>query len=172
MRGLSRNSVIAAAAGTDRATSAAPRYHRRTTQARTSAVTVTHTATAPAATARPAGDSSGVAPRRLAPVSFPPESVAVHPSHAKAGGGGLRPGPTPGGGRYRPSGPGTARGFRAALAEMVGAFSSCDSPFQARLIRWAATTSTLGLRASSHHCPVTATIPTSIWAYIGASFGS
>ena len=68
--------------------------------------------------------------------------------------------------------PGTALGFLAALAEILGACSSCDSPFQARLIRWAATTSTLGLRASSHHCPVTATIPTSICAYIGASFGS
>ena len=60
----------------------------------------------------------------------------------------------------------------AAFAEMLGERSSWDSPFQARLIRWAATTSTFGLRASSHHCPVTATMPTSIWAYIGASFGS
>lgn len=29
-----------------------------------------------------------------------------------------------------------------------------------------------GLRTSSHHWPVSATIPTSICAYIGASFGS
>ncbi len=50
--------------------------------------------------------------------------------------------------------------------------SSWDRPFQARLIRCAATSSSFGLRASSHHCPVNATMPTSICAYIGASLGS
>ena len=36
---------------------------------------------------------------------------------------------------------------------------SWDRPFQARLTRWAATSSRLGLRASSHHWPVSATMP-------------
>ena len=74
-----------------------------------------------------------------------------------------------------PAAGGAAGKFRpalATLAEMRGAGSSCDSPFQARLTRCAATCSSLGLRASSHHWPVTATMPTSICAYIGASFGS
>ena len=47
-----------------------------------------------------------------------------------------------------------------------------DSPFQARFTRCAATSSSFGLRASSHHWPVKATMPTSICAYTGASFGS
>jgi hypothetical protein len=29
-----------------------------------------------------------------------------------------------------------------------------------------------GLRALSHHCPVVPTMPTSIWAYIGANVAS
>jgi trans-aconitate methyltransferase len=56
--------------------------------------------------------------------------------------------------------------------EIRGSVSSCDNPFQARLMRWAATSSIFGLRASSHHCPVMATMPTSICAYIGTRFGS
>jgi rhodanese-related sulfurtransferase len=50
--------------------------------------------------------------------------------------------------------------------------SRWDRPFQARSIRLAATSSSLGLRASSHHCPVNATMPTSICAYSGASLAS
>jgi len=50
--------------------------------------------------------------------------------------------------------------------------SRWDRPFQARSIRLAATSSSLGLRASSHHCPVNATMPTSICAYSGASLES
>ena len=42
--------------------------------------------------------------------------------------------------------------------------SRWDRPFQARSIRLAATSSSLGLRASSHHCPANATMPTSICA--------
>src|SRR5262252_5824358 len=55
---------------------------------------------------------------------------------------------------------------------MLGAWSSRDRPFQAILIRWAATTSTFGLRASSHHCPDRRPIPTTICASIEASGGS
>ena len=61
---------------------------------------------------------------------------------------------------------------RVASGEMVGLGSSWASPFQARFTRCAATSSSLGFRASSHHWPVKATMPTSICAYIGASFGS
>ena len=50
--------------------------------------------------------------------------------------------------------------------------SRWDRPFQARSMRSAATSSSLGLRASSHHCPAKATMPTSICAYSGASLGS
>src|SRR5690606_9459098 len=39
-----------------------------------------------------------------------------------------------------------------------------DSPFQARLTRWAATSAFFGLRASSQYWPVSATMPTSICA--------
>ena len=45
-------------------------------------------------------------------------------------------------------------------------------PFQARLTIWAATSSLLMVRFSSHHCEGMATIPTSIWAYSGAVRGS
>ncbi len=44
-------------------------------------------------------------------------------------------------------------------------------PFQPRFTRCAATSSRRGLRTSSHHWPVRATMPTSIWAYMPASFG-
>ena len=47
-----------------------------------------------------------------------------------------------------------------------------DRPFHARLTRCAATTFLAGLRASSHHWPVVPTMPTSIWAYIGAYLAS
>ena len=53
-----------------------------------------------------------------------------------------------------------------------GRCSRWDSPFHARLTRWATTSSFFGLRASSHHWPVSAVMPTSICEYIGASFGS
>ena len=46
----------------------------------------------------------------------------------------------------------------------VGLASRPDRPFHARLTRCAATSSFLNLRASSHHWPVSATMPTSIWA--------
>ena len=45
-----------------------------------------------------------------------------------------------------------------------GLASSPLRPFHARLTRWAATSAFLNLRESSHHCPVRATMPTSIWA--------
>ena len=72
------------------------------------------------------------------------------------------------------AGPGAGPGAGAGLTPFgsLPLASSWDRPFQARLIRWAATSSSLGLRASSHHWPVNATMPTSIWAYIGASLGS
>ena len=54
----------------------------------------------------------------------------------------------------------------------LGSASSPARPFQARLTRCAATSGFFGLRESSHHWPVSATMPTSIWAYIGAVFGS
>ncbi len=44
-----------------------------------------------------------------------------------------------------------------------GSCSRCDSPFHARFTRCAATSSLAGSRASSHHCPVSATMPTSAW---------
>ena len=82
-------------------------------------------------------------------------------------------------------GPAVARPARARLLRLAGQpaswpprrrsaglGSSWDRPFQARLTRCAATSSSFGLRASSHHWPVNATMPTSICAYIGASFGS
>src|SRR5436309_3153219 len=43
-------------------------------------------------------------------------------------------------------------------AEPFPLASSWERPFQARSIRLAATSSNLGLRASSHHCPVNASI--------------
>ena len=45
-------------------------------------------------------------------------------------------------------------------------------PFQARLTTCVATTRLAGLRVSSHHWPTVPTMPTSIWAYIGAVVGS
>ena len=47
-----------------------------------------------------------------------------------------------------------------------------DSPFQARFTTCAATSAFAGRWAPSHHCPVSATMPTSICAYIGAVRGS
>ena len=54
----------------------------------------------------------------------------------------------------------------------VGLASSPVSPFHARLTTWAATSCFLNLREFSHHWPVRAIIPTSIWAYMGAALGS
>ncbi len=65
-----------------------------------------------------------------------------------------------------PSGQGTvtlAPGARQARYPRPLA-SRWDRPFQARSMRSAATSSSLGLRASSHHCPAKATMPTSICA--------
>src|SRR5690625_5461337 len=45
-----------------------------------------------------------------------------------------------------------------------GDFSRAPSPNHDRFTIRAATTSFAGRRVSSHHCPVKATIPTSIWA--------
>ncbi len=50
--------------------------------------------------------------------------------------------------------------------------SSDERPFHARFTTCAATSSRRGLRTSSHHWPVIATIPTSICAYIGANLSS
>lgn len=60
--------------------------------------------------------------------------------------------------------PGAGPGSLAQLAVSVGDFSIPDSPFQARLTRWAATSVFSKVRASSQCCPVSATMPTSIWA--------
>lgn len=59
----------------------------------------------------------------------------------------------------------TAGGQRRVTRPGLG--SRPDSPFQARLHRWAATMSLAGLRVSSHHWPVVLTMPTSICAYRG-----
>jgi len=63
------------------------------------------------------------------------------------------------------------QGFARAAGPMLsdGSDSSPRRPFQPRLTRCAATSSRLGLRTSSHHWPVSATIPTSICAYMPAS---
>ena len=55
---------------------------------------------------------------------------------------------------------GHALHYRSRVTSCGFGFSS-DSPYQARLTRWAATSSRFGLRASSHHWPVSATMPTS-----------
>lgn len=59
-----------------------------------------------------------------------------------------------------------------AVVRAQESLSRPERPFQARSMRSWATCSTRGLRASSHHWPVKATMPTIIWEYIGASFGS
>ena len=64
-------------------------------------------------------------------------------------------------GRPLADGPDEVLGQRVVRSS--GSCSRWDSPFQARLTRCAATSSLPGLRTSSHHCPVSATIPTSDW---------
>ena len=56
-----------------------------------------------------------------------------------------------------------SRSCRVDSGESLGFLSSSDRPFQARLTRCAAISSSFGLRTSSHHWPANATIPTSIW---------
>src|SRR5262249_56680221 len=56
----------------------------------------------------------------------------------------------------------------SASVEIFGLGSSWDRPFQARLTRCAAISSSLGLRTSSHHWPANATMPTIISEYTGA----
>jgi hypothetical protein len=53
---------------------------------------------------------------------------------------------------------------RQSALMRAGFFSRPARPFQARLTRWAATSAFFILRESSHHWPVSATMPTSIWA--------
>ena len=62
-------------------------------------------------------------------------------------------------------------GQRVGRVNRAGFGSRSDRPFQARLTRCAATSSLRGLRTSSHHWPVSATMPTSICAYSSASRG-
>jgi hypothetical protein len=45
-----------------------------------------------------------------------------------------------------------------------GFASRLPRPCQARFTRWAATSAFFGLRVSTHHWPVSATMPTSAWA--------
>ena len=54
----------------------------------------------------------------------------------------------------------------------AGSASRWLRPFHIRFTRCAATTSLAGSRASSHHCAVIDTEPTSAWAYSGANSGS
>src|ERR1700761_9629220 len=61
-----------------------------------------------------------------------------------------------------------ARGPGRHSSCRCGSASRWVSPFHTRLTRWAATTSFLGSRVSSHHCAVIDTDPTSAWAYSGA----
>jgi rhodanese-related sulfurtransferase len=68
--------------------------------------------------------------------------------------------------------PGRCRALWLAGPYRLPFASRWDRPFQARSMRLAATSSSLGLRASSHHCPANATMPTSICAYNGASLWS
>ncbi|RZS40794.1 hypothetical protein EV193_103107 [Herbihabitans rhizosphaerae] len=68
--------------------------------------------------------------------------------------------------------PRLARMNQRARSRSTGPPSRCDSPFQARFTRCAATSSRPGLRTSSHHCPVSATRPTSAWEYSAASLRS
>ena len=56
-----------------------------------------------------------------------------------------------------------------SLVTSPGSFSRPETPFHAMFTTCVMTCSLLGLRTSAHHSPVSATIPTSMWAYIGAS---